>query len=74
MSKLIFRVKNTTFADIISIGAFTILDSFLNVLKDEIEKGNTIVIEKYEGITDTNYPLSINSIDELNEFKKIYLL
>lgn len=73
MSKLIFRVKNTTFADIISIGAFTILDSFLNVLKDEIEKGNTIVIEKYEGITDTNYPLSINSIEELDEFKNTYL-
>ncbi len=73
MSKQIFRVKNTTFADIISMGAFTILESFLNVLKDEIEKGNIIVIEKYESIVDETYPLSISSIEELEEFKKDYL-
>lgn len=73
MSKQIFRVKNTTFADIISMGAFTILENFMDVLKDEIEKGNIIVIEKYESIIDETYPLSISSIEELEEFKKIYL-
>lgn len=73
MGKVIFRVKNTTFADIIAVGAAHVLDGFLSVLKDEIEKGNTILIEKYESVTDTNYPLSINSVEELNEFKKAYL-
>ena len=73
MSKQIFRVKNTTFADIISMGAFNILENFMDVLKDEIEKGNIIVIEKYESIIDETYPLSISSIEELEEFKKNYL-
>ena len=73
MSKQIFKVKDTTFADIISIGAITVLESFLNVLKDEIEKGNTIVIEKYENVVDITYPLLINSIVELEEFKNAYL-
>lgn len=73
MSKQVFRVKNTTFADIISVGAFSILESFLNVLKDEIEKGNTIVIEKYENVIDTNYPLEINTLEELEEFKNYYI-
>jgi hypothetical protein len=73
MSKQIFRVNNTTFADIISMGAFTILESFVNVLKDEIVKGNMIIIVKYEDAIDTNYQLEINTLEELEEFKNYYL-
>lgn len=73
MSTQIFRVKDTTFADIISIGAFTILEGFLNVLKDEIEKGNTVIVEKYQSISDETYQREIKTLAELEEFKKVYL-
>ncbi|MFV8379323.1 hypothetical protein [Flavobacterium sp. LB3R33] len=74
MEKVIYSVKNTTFSDIIDLGAINILESFIEVLKDEILKGNKIIIEKYEGITDTKYPLEINTLEELEEFQKSYLL
>lgn len=62
----------TTFLDIISLGRIDVIDSFSNVLREEIKKGNKIIINKEEPLIDISFPLKISTIDELDEFLNQY--
>lgn len=73
MATIIIRLKDTTFQDLITLGRTYLLDGFIDGLKEEIEKGNSIVIDKYENIIDVTFPLEIKTFQQLVEFENTYL-
>ena len=73
MNKIVFSLKDTTFQDLITLGRTYLLEGFIDGLKEEVVKGNSIIIERYEVLTNDTHKLEINTLEQLEEFKKSYL-
>ncbi len=69
---VVINFNYNTFLDIIALGRTDVIDSFSEVLREEIKKGNKIIINRDEQLIDEGFKLNISTIDELDEFLNQY--
>ena len=69
---VVINFNYNTFLDIIALGRTDVIDSFSEVLREEIKKGNKIIINRDEQLIDEGFKLNISTIDELDKFLNQY--